>query len=560
MPLVPLAYHISQTSYTNAHFGGNFLATRDMLGDTGTFDEAVNALNIQTLRYPGGALTEYSQGVITADTTTATSPATGEEFQFTSIGDLTTYAEAEGIPVTYVLPTRVFLSEETDEDGNRFAEVDEPALREFLQGVMDGTFSASPDIQAFEIGNEYWGSGDMNTVEYSRVATEIVRIVDDELASHPDADRFEETDILVQMAQNYGRADLSNTFIGSPQEQLAAVNETFGLSLSEDRYIYSSGDLAWAKIQNEILVDRFSENGTMNAIDGVVAHIYSKGDETPNSRYFELSQIKDTWLTESPGLDIYATEWNLKRTIDDTREEEYGLKQAHEMLNLAEAFTWGGVDAAHVWPVQSDGRSGLTNAEGSEDVRVPGEMFRLMQETLPGTRPLSLQGGETRETELKGDTADLHVFHADDRMVTYLASTSDETQEQVIDFSNLVTSTGEVEITRLGVRDGENPTAANATPVVTDEDPDSLIEDGILLADLAPREIMVIEMLNPDYTDAVNSAAAPADPELPWVEMPADDSSDSDDADNAVLAALQDAGGGLGAIGLGLLPLLLLAL
>ncbi|SEM69817.1 hypothetical protein SAMN04488077_10737 [Roseovarius tolerans] len=47
---------IAQNAYTSAHFGGNILATGDRLGADGTFDETAEALNIEFLRYPGGAL------------------------------------------------------------------------------------------------------------------------------------------------------------------------------------------------------------------------------------------------------------------------------------------------------------------------------------------------------------------------------------------------------------------------------------------------------------------------------------------------------------------------
>ena len=558
---------ISQNTYVDAHFGGNFLATKDSLGEDGTFDEAVQVLGVETLRYPGGALTEQNLGILTPETEQIIDRDTGDPMEFTPISDFTSYAEEQGLPVTFVMPTRVFVGEQTDENGDRFAQVDEDAVRNFVSQATDGSLGGAPDIQAFEIGNEYWGAGEMSAVEYGRVASEITTIIHDELSNLPDAERFQDIDILVQMGTNYGDSDLSNTFEGTAQEQLAAVNEAYGLNLSEDKFIYGSGDVAWAKVNNEILLNEF-DDPEREAVDGVVAHVYSRGADTPNSRYFELSQIQDTWLQDMPELDIYVTEWNLKRTIDETREEEYGLKQAHEMLNIMEAFDWAGVDAAHVWPVQMESRTGLTGVDGNETVDLTGEMFRLMKETLPGTKPLALQGSQGRETEAEGETADVHAFYAEDRFVTYLASKSDAPSEEIVDYNNLVSDTGDVSITRLGVEEGSNPTASASPPVVTQENPADLIEDGMLIADLAPREILVIEMSDPTYTESVLSAAEAAEPEdedeIPTIP-PEDGENPDEDSDTAsLLAALGDDGGGGGGemgllLALGALPLLLLA-
>ena len=510
MPFSISAGYLSDTTFSQAHFGANALALRDRVGEEGTYDNVARALGVEHVRYPGGSLTEYYFDIRNPDSDIAVNSETGEETSFLPISDALGFAEEEGIAVTIVLPTRHFLSDEVDENGNRLPDIDEAALRGFLRDVFDGHYGA-PDIQAIEIGNEYWGSGGMNTFEYGRLASEMAVMVKDEIRHHPEAEHLSETDILVQMGTNYGQFALSNLFSGTGEDQLTELNETYGLNLSEEEYIYSSGDVAWAKVANAVILNEFDTGAEQSAIDGVVAHVYSKGADTPNSRYFELSQIADTWLKEMPGLDIYATEWNLKRSVSEDPQEEFGLKQAHEMLNVLEAFSWGGVDAAHVWPIQMNSRTGLADGEGDADIRAPGEMFRMLNETLPGTRPLGLAGSEGRETELSGETADVHVFYAPDRLVTFVASTSDEASEEVVDFMGILRDLGDVTITRLGVAEGEIPSASTAVPVVTNENPQDLIEDGILIADLAPHEILMIEMLNPIFTAELARMVADTD-------------------------------------------------
>jgi hypothetical protein len=591
------AGYLSDTTFSQAHFGGNALALRDRVGDEGTYDNVARTLGVEHIRYPGGSLTEYYFDIRNPDSDIAVNSETGEATSFLPISDVLGFAEDEGIAVTIVLPTRHFLSEEVDDNGNRLPDIDEAALRGFLRDVFDGQYGA-PDIQAIELGNEYWGSGGMNTFEYGRLASEMALIVKDEIRQHPDAEHLSETDILVQMGTNYGEFALSQFFTGTGDEQLAALNARFDLNLAADNYIYSSGNVAWVKVANAIILNEFDTTAEQSAIDGVVAHVYSKGPDVPNSRYFELSQIADTWLKELPALDIYATEWNLKRSVSENPEDEFGLKQAHEMLNLLEAFSWGGVDAAHVWPLQMNSRTGLADGEGDADIRVPGEMFRMLNETLPGTRPLGLAGSEGRETELSGETADVHVFYAPDRLVTFLASTSDVATEEVVDFMNILRDTGDVTITRLGVAEGENPSGSTAEPVVTTENPEDLIQDGILIAELAPYEILMIEMINPIFTAElarmVEDTSDDSDGiDVDTAEVPTTDNvlnfgsflppntsaSDSDDnviptierpeepheAPNSAAAPNDDDGGGgggdfgFGALALAFLPILLLA-
>jgi hypothetical protein len=561
MPFILSIKDVGGPSFTAAHFGGNLLATRDVVGPNGTFADTAATLGMAHLRYPGGALTENCACIYEADRLSDPPRTTDEPVQ-TSVTEMFSYATQAGIALTIVLPTRDFLTDASDENGHRFADVDEAAIRQFIADIAEGNFGTAPVIQAFEIGNEYWGSGEMNTVEYGRLASEMALIVEDEMSRHPESLQFADTDILVQMGTNNGVSDLSGLFDGTGSEQLAAANQMFGLSLSEEGYIYSSGEVAWSKVNNAILMDQFDTDAERAAVDGIVAHIYSRGEDVPGSRYFELSQIGDTWLEEMPDLKVYATEWNLKRTVGDTREEEFGLKQAHEMLNIVEAFHWGGVDAAHAWALQLNSRTALAEVEGDAEMRVTGEMFRLMNELLPGTRPLSLVGSAGRETELEGTTADVHSFYAQDRLVTFIASTSDGQSEQVVDFNNLVTQSGEVSITRLGVAEGENPTFTSAEPQITHEDASELLADGILIADLAPREILMIEMSNPTYTDAVLEIAAqdvPADdPVLPMLPPEAPPQDQNTPPDQQSEDEGKDEGGFVSTL-LGVLPLLFFA-
>ncbi|MFP3656811.1 hypothetical protein SB777_38495, partial [Burkholderia sp. SIMBA_052] len=77
-------------------------------------------------------------------------------------------------------PTRTYLSEATDENGNREPDFDHEELYGFVRDVVRGVHG-NREIAAFEIGNEYWGSGQMSSVEYGRLSSEMSSVIDQAL-------------------------------------------------------------------------------------------------------------------------------------------------------------------------------------------------------------------------------------------------------------------------------------------------------------------------------------------------------------------------------------------
>ena len=343
----------------------------------------------------------------------------------------------------------------------------------------------------------------MTAVEY--IATRMIEIVEEEIAKVPAAGMFDDTKILAQMGMNYGRSNLSDRFDGTPEEQIAAVNATYGLDLAPDAYILQRADRglgqgqqrAHRRVRNAAArVDRSSRISTARA-----------RPEQP------ISSCADRCHMAAGQLDVHVTEWNLKR-VNDVRTDEFGLKQAHEMLNIVEAFEWGGVASARVWPVQMNARTALAAEEGDGRLHAPGEMFRIMNDTLVGTRVMSLDGSAGRETEISGESADLHGFFSASRLVTFVAGKTGEASRQTVDFS-LMEAPGHVSMTRLNVQPGEDPTASTAEPMVTVSYPEAILAEGGLVLDLAPYEIVVIEAHFPTFTPEVIAQAPPGDTPAP---------------------------------------------
>src|SRR6056297_1926029 len=119
MTFVLFAEDVSQNTYTDAHFGGNVLALDDRFGDEGTSDETFAILNIDFARYPGGSMTEDCFCIATPNNDTTTDRNTGEERDILPLDEMFSYAHAEGIAVSMVIPTRIFIGEEIDSNGDR---------------------------------------------------------------------------------------------------------------------------------------------------------------------------------------------------------------------------------------------------------------------------------------------------------------------------------------------------------------------------------------------------------------------------------------------------------
>ncbi|WP_273523696.1 type I secretion protein [Rhodosalinus sediminis] len=557
----PSVVGVDDNAIPGEMFGGNILATRDGVGPDDTYPVIADALGVEQIRYPGGALTETYFDISNPDNDQVTDVATGETIDFLPMSEFMGWAEETDRAVTLVLPTRTQLSEDRDANGERFAAVEEEELRGFLRDTLDGAYG-DPELQAIEIGNEYWGSGEMSSTEYGRVASEMARIVDEELTAHPRAERFEETDILVQSGKNFDNADLQPEYgdLGSSRDILDAIEEDYGVTLDTPTYEYLNGEVAWPRVADALIRNEFDATEAP-AIDDVVTHLYSKGPENQNSRYFELETIDITWQDDRPELDTYVTEWNRSASTDlYDRGEDYGLDQAHELLNTVEAMGLADVEAAHVWPLQQNTASTLGGEVGETELTPAGALFAEMQAALPGTRAVDLKA-QSRETETSTDdgAVDVHMFAAPDRMVAYLANTRIEAETAEVDLSNLISDPGAVTLTRIGVGEGEDPDSTESRATVTENPEGAAVEGTTLSADLDPREILQVTFDGPEMTESFAGAVAEASgTEPPPEEDPPEDDDGGDEGDGGSDGG-SDGGLGAGVAALLLLPLLALA-
>lgn len=546
-----------------ALFGGNILAPRTAMTGEGSYAEALAALNVTGLRYPGGSLTEYYFDLATPDAATASHAETGEETRFIPLSDFMTYAGEAGHAVTVVLPTRDQLSEALDASGYRLPQIDEEALRDFVHDLVSGVYGDA-EIAALEIGNEYWGSGEMTAVEYGRLAARMAEIIADELALVAEVMDLDTSEIrvLAQMGQNYGVSKISDGYAGWEAEDIIAdLAQTYpgaGLGAANIR---GNGEVNWSEVTNALVRMGFETEAQQAALDGVIAHVYARGTE--DSRSYDLDTIHDTWLAhEGFGhLEIHVTEWNLKSSENLDARSDYGLLQAQEMLEIVEEFVEAGVEQAHVWPLMQNTANALSTGVTYTASTVPGEMFAMMAGAIPGKALLDFAPRDASGTETGDAALAVHGFAGEGDLVLYVISQAGEASVTDLDLSGLLTGFGGMEITLLGVAEGARPGDAAAAPQLEALDPEVLYGDGLLEVALAPHEILQVVIRDVVPTEAFTPVLAGID----TVEggsslgtgMPLIDLAEAEDTRPAEGEEGSDEDGGWGELGilLALLPL-----
>lgn len=510
---------------TSSLFGGNFLADRYTVGEDGAFEDAVEQLGVTGLRYPGGSLTERLFDIRVPDAGYAIDDD-GTRVDFVPLSDFLAYAEDADQSVTIVIPTRDFLSDRGDANGDRWPAFDEDGLRTFVRDVAEGAYG-NARIDAFEIGNEYWGSGEMTAVEYGRLSSKMAKVIDDELQKVDDETGGSgDIAILVQTGTNFGFSDLRTQYEGtSPDQALADLNARYGTDLGDEVRL-QNGSVNWRRVNDE-LVQREFDAEEMAAIDGVVTHLYSKGPVQPGQREFGLDTVRETWIQDLPDLGIHVTEWNQSaaepRFDSDT---DFGLKNAAEVLNTFEAMVAAGVDQANVWPLMQNTRNALKPDGLDGELSPTGALFSMMSDALPGKRMLDFAENDRHVTELQGQTADLHGFYGDGELVFYLVSTSDQVETLSFDVDSVVAGGGQVTGTIIGVRDGDAPGSTRATAWREDMEAADFYDDGLVAVSLDPGEIMEIRIADFQPTDALRQAASVDDavplltplPEVPVID------------------------------------------
>lgn len=489
-------------------FGGNMLFHRNNIGPDGNYDELIEELGLTSLRYPGGAISEEMFDIRNPNATVAIDPTTGDSVPIEPLSDVAGYAAEKGLTLTVVLPTRKYLSGELDELGHRLPAVDAEAVRTFVTDLVGGTYGAAKII-GLEIGNEYWGIGEiedgsMTTLEYARVASEMTRILDETLATVPGG---EDVSILVQMGTNYGEAALDPDYASVPRGAALDSAVRADYDLPEDvNFLTASGDINWTILSNHIIMQQMSNDGTLDKVDGVIAHIYSRYPQLESSRYRQLDIIEKTWGEELPEVEKWVTEWSRKAATDAfERDTDYGLKTAHEIVAMFSVMGQNKVEAAYYWTPQHNTVTALSKMVQTPEGEAPpltaaGEMYKLMSEHIRLHSGLDMNPGDPNTNGIAVDGVNYYAYVKPAGLVFYVASESDSVRDVEMDFSTYVDAYDSVEVTRLGVTPGADPGNPQAKPVVTVLDPAESVQDAVLTTTLQPYEVVQLVVSGANLT------------------------------------------------------------
>jgi hypothetical protein len=217
-------------------------------------------------------------------------------------------------------------------------------------------------------------------------------------------------------------------------------------------------------------------------------------------------------MEDYPDLEIHVTEWNLKGVTDQLdRHEDYGLHQSEEILNMMEEFVRVGVDHAHIWPMLQFTDNALNFGFVYEETNVPGAMFRMMADNLPGKTLLDFEPSNERATEAEFDHISVHGFAGDSELLLYVTPMgSDSVTSTDLDLSGLLVGFDSMELTILGVEAGGKGLGSNATSAVLETvDPASVYDEGLLDVSLDPEEILQIVIKGVIPTDVLAPYVTP---------------------------------------------------
>jgi len=464
-PLVaPLSFH---SIVSTDHFGVNtLLSYTDLADPEDRLSQSLAEMNPGRLRYPGGAITEtYYDQIMDHVLNGTRDPGLWSDLADDPLflDDIIDRAAEMDAAISVVIPTvnafelsatqalgngtygtRILRSADISDDVafttrlHRFAEAvgrsdhadlanvtpnwDGDYLREarqFVSNVMQMADEAGVRISAFEVGNEFWGSGEMTASEYGILSGQLANAL---------AQDFE-TGIFA----GYKAEQASPELLVQSLAAAGTYSPNGTRDVEIDGQMFQIPSQGGASAQNRAIIDAINELGAGDNIDGVVNHYYDRfGLEGVDDTGFVFKQL-DRWTTgilrseELDELTYHITEWDVGTGDPDNG----GLQQAQMLIEQFYNMIVRGVDGADIWPLhfyQVQGTS-LTD-DSTQELAMGGEIFRMMSESLIGLSPVL-------DWSVAGEI-DIHGYSNNDRLVLFVSERSGQDQTDIqIDLSVL---------------------------------------------------------------------------------------------------------------------------
>jgi hypothetical protein len=154
-------------SIQKTFFGANFLLGRDSF--SGTFNEKIDYMNVNLLRYPGGGIAEETFDINNPNDVPASLTGT-----FEGLSNFLAICASSDIAAVIVIPTKIY----ADSLDQGVAD-----LATFVERLNSGEFG-NPEGVILEIGNEYYVNNssevpELTAQQYGEIAVEFAKTIVD---------------------------------------------------------------------------------------------------------------------------------------------------------------------------------------------------------------------------------------------------------------------------------------------------------------------------------------------------------------------------------------------
>ncbi len=456
---------------TKRMFGTNLLSgyeTGDAISGGATFDDLIDAINgfdtslgevqITTIRFPGGTLTESffanSATVLSLDTKIGTQH--GSDLPMSTRDAIGLCAE-NNYSMTLVVPTFRFISPDPL-TGQLVVAVDSEEVINYIYEFLNYAIANGVEIVSIEVGNEWWSSSATGTA----MTAELYGIVASEVAES----------IKVGVDKFYADAGPATLGMSTWEEPLILVQLGMGSDAEEE---------------TEIILREFDTLAERSAVDGFVTHRYELdsvdhiGDPWVGDSIYLTdtldSLLGDTGWKEPDEMYLAVTEWNIGSSLNAS-----GLQSYSVTVSLFSEMAANGVDQAIFWSSEDRTRYSLTLhssgvSEGDEflGLSFSGEAFRMLQESVIGLTYVELfdqtPDGKTismiDENSYDMSAFTISAFADEGTLVLFVTNKSAQDAELDIDVSGTVGIRSQAWGTVVGATEGQDPLSPYTTPVIT---------------------------------------------------------------------------------------------
>jgi len=498
-------------------FGLNFVLTHDMeFFDIGIMTDLLSNLQPNSLRYPGGSVTEIMFGDVDYGSTN------WSDSYFNSIQNGITQREnaslfidtaaSVGASIQLVLPTKIAFEKTPGQAISDGTYGDRRAIDpEYLKLISDyiGEFiklteGKVTEISIIEIGNEFWGSGQMTASEYGYLAATITQYL---------AKEFPSLDTIAQVTYNAGVFSPVEDTKMYLTENGADYNMHFefqDLTEIEGLMEYVMPGQGSGVGQTQAIAKAFARNPiALEALDGIVDHVYFRRGFSgiDGERDHALRTIPHTfehWSGSRP-IEAYITEWSVRNRAGDRQSDgtnHSGLQYASSTLEAFYEMTVSEVYGANFWPLtfgnENIDRRVLIDTT-DQDLTFGGEIFRILSNNLVNLAPVF-----DYEVENK---IDIHGFANDGDLVFFVSERSGVGSEVKVDFqeySLAETFFYSVEYIR---EDGVTGTEINSNPVIT-QTKGNISNDTVIDLNLSAWSLAMVKVQSiTDFDDNIDGTA-----------------------------------------------------